>query len=157
MHFVLDSTIVSALCKPKRHAALVAWFTRLLEARHASITLVLPEIVDYEVRRGLLQNALEAERLSTAAIRRLNELGETCIYRALDTNDMRRAALLWAEVRRAGLATAHIHHLDGDAILAAQAQAVNGTVITENLRHLTRFGPARSWQEIDPQSPADSI
>jgi hypothetical protein len=54
---------------------------------------------------------------------------------------------LWAEARLQGLP------LDGDVILAAQAVAVNGTIVTANRKHLSRFVPAKEWTEISLTPP----
>jgi predicted nucleic acid-binding protein len=61
---------------------------------------------------------------------------------------MRHAAELWAISRRQGFPTADIQALDGDVILAAQALAVDGVIITSNRKHLERFAPTKFWNEI---------
>jgi predicted nucleic acid-binding protein len=109
--------------------------------------VVVPEIADYEVRRELLR--LRA----SAALRRLDSLGERLEYLPLTTNTMRRAAELWAQVRQQGQPTADPHALDGDVILAAQillAAAPGDSVVvaTTNVGHLSRLVPAQRWQEI---------
>jgi predicted nucleic acid-binding protein len=58
---------------------------------------------------------------------------------------MRRAAELWADVRRRGQPTADPRSLDADVILSAQAEGVGGIVATENVSHLSRFVDAREW------------
>lgn len=108
--------------------------------------MVLPEIADYELRRKLL-HLVRTGRASTSSLQRLDALGRTLDYLALDTPTMRRAAELWAESRAAGTSTAPPAALDGDVILAAQALQVSGTVVTENRRHLSRFVPVTSWME----------
>jgi len=69
------------------------------------------------------------------------------------TSVMIRAAELWAEVRQIGQATADPKALDGDVILAAQAQlqAEQGyrvIVATTNVKHISRFIDARLWNDI---------
>ena len=74
----------------------------------------------------------------------------------LTIDHLTEAANLWGQIRRAGLATAERHALDGDAILAAQVLSLNlpagqFIVATRNASHLTRFGlPADEWQNISP-------
>ena len=67
----------------------------------------------------------------------------------LSTATMRRAAELWADARLRGIPTASAASLDADAILAAQALAVGGTVVTTNPRHLGRYVAVRSWADIE--------
>ena len=79
---------------------------------------------------------------------RLDLLGQTLEYLPLTTVAMQRAALLWAQAKHAaGHSTSAGNALDGDVILSAQALEINGIVITENLRHITRFVTAYRWQE----------
>jgi predicted nucleic acid-binding protein len=109
----------------------------------------LPEIVDYELRRAFL-----LERL-TASIRALDQLPEEgCEFVPLTSATMRRAAELWAELRRVGQPTAADHALDADCILAAQAQlrgeadARPVVVATTNAKHLSRMVDAKLWSEV---------
>jgi predicted nucleic acid-binding protein len=121
----------------------------LLRLETAGVRILVPEIVDYEVRRELVRVG------ATAGLRRLdNLLGRFPLLR-LDRASLLRAAELWALVRRAGLPTAHSHSLDVDAILAAQALTATGprntaTVATSNPHHLARFPgiDARPWAMI---------
>ena len=111
------------------------------------IEVFVPEITDYELRRELLQARLLKSLVA------LDELVSGLDYLALTTPIMRRAAALWAEVRQAGQPTAGRYALDGDVILAAQALALGyapGEVViaTTNVGHLSRFLPARRWQDI---------
>ena len=152
MSIVLDATVLSQLCVPRRNPALVSWFESLLRLDEGAVSVVVPEIADYEVRRGLLELALREGRTETKAIQRLDAIQGLCRYLPLDTSTMQRAALLWAQARRRGRPTAPPLGLDADAILAAQAQAVGGTIITDNIRHLEQFGPAKRWQDIDPEA-----
>jgi predicted nucleic acid-binding protein len=39
--------------------------------------------------------------------------------------------------------------LDGDAILAAQADEAGAVIATENVRHFSWFAEARHWREIE--------
>jgi hypothetical protein len=51
-------------------------------------------------------------------------------------------------MRRHGVPTADPRELDGDAILAAQALQAQAIVVTDNVRHLSRFVEAKSWTDI---------
>jgi len=66
-----------------------------------------------------------------------------------------RAAELWAQARRRGRLTADPKELDGDVILAAQAEDTQSrlacdeiVIATENIGHLNHLVKARSWKEI---------
>ncbi len=145
----LDSTPLWLACKPPGQPdadACRAWLTSLEMAR---ILVVIPEIVDYEVRRELIRSG------ATAGLARLDGLLARFPLLLLDRDTMLLAANFWATVRRAGLVTAADNALDGDAILAAQARTAVGdgniaTVATGNVKHLARFPgiDAREWKDI---------
>ena len=66
---------------------------------------------------------------------------------------MRQAAQFWAQARQSGLPTADRHALDGDVILAAQALSLRigereFCIAPTNVGHLSRFVPAKLWQDI---------
>jgi predicted nucleic acid-binding protein len=113
------------------------------------IRALIPEIVDYELRRELLRSG------KTASVARLDELqGHPAVaFVPLTTAAMRLAADLWAQARRRGLPAAHPHALDVDVILAAQVIAANfpvaDTIIaTSNVGHLSMFLSAEMWTKI---------
>jgi predicted nucleic acid-binding protein len=123
-----------------------AW---LVAIEAAGSRVIIPEIVDYEVRRELVRVG------ATAGLRRLDALLARFPLLLLDRPALLRAAELWALVRRAGVPTADPHALDADAILAAQASVAVGpgsvaTIGTGNARHLARFPmvDAREWATI---------
>lgn len=149
MNLVLDTGILGRLCHPKadEHAALAAWLAKQLLDQARPARVFLPEIADYELRRKL-QQLVKKGQASEKSIQRLDELGESLDYLPLRTATMRRAARMWAEARLAGQATAAEPALDGDVILAAQAEEVSGTVVTTNRRHLERFVPVADWKVL---------
>jgi predicted nucleic acid-binding protein len=112
--------------------------------------VAIPEIADYEVRRGLILDG------TIEGIRRLDELRvELRFYIPISTDAMRRAAELWADARRRGIATADDKEIDADVILAAQAMLYCGLtdeliVATYNERHLSRYVNAHDWRDIKP-------
>ena len=111
--------------------------------------LFVPEIADYEVRRELLRLDL------SNAIERLDGFNHATSgrYLPLTTPTMRRAAQLWAEVRRRGFPTADRHALDADVIIAAQAMTLTDTgaeviVTSTNTIHLERLVRSAQWNQI---------
>jgi predicted nucleic acid-binding protein len=138
---MLDAGPLGKLAHPRPHLEITTWFTHLLEA---NITIIIPEITDYEVRRSLLFAELEKSVL------RLNQLKYVLTYHPITTDIMLKAAELWANARKQGKPTADPHVLDGDVILAAQALQVGAGVATENIGHLALFIEAKHWREIIP-------
>jgi predicted nucleic acid-binding protein len=139
---------LGALAHPRRNTDIAAWLDRVLAAGGV---VYLPEIIDYEVRRGLLAANM------TRSVRRLDQLKAVLTYLPLTTTTMLEAAHLWAQARQRGQSAADPKELDGDVILAAQARQVGAIVATENVGHLALFVEAKSWraiavEEVEPQS-----
>jgi predicted nucleic acid-binding protein len=145
---LLDSGPLGWVTNPNLSPQSLACTRWLSELRIALVPVLVPEIADYEVRRELLRSNKHAGLL------RLDALAATAGYLPISTAVMRRAAQLWADARGRGRPTADPHALDGDVILAAQAQLLaeeegdEVIVATTNPRHLDQFVPARRWQEI---------
>lgn len=146
---VLDTGPLGIITNPRQTPDMVACTAWLRSMLAAGARVVLPEIADYELRRELLRAGKQN------GLRRLDTAGRTLGYVPLTTAAMRRAAELWAELRRQGLPTADARAIDADAILAAQAllTAAPGdtlVVATTNVGHLSRIVPAQRWQDIVP-------
>ncbi len=153
---LLDSGPLGLVTHPKAGPEALAcqeWHRRLLQAGHAAL---VPEIIDYEHRRELLLGG-ETKSKQVQVLDRIKDSG---YYLPLTTAAMLQAAHLWADVRRAGRATADRHALDVDVILAAQALTLDTRqwempgadvlIATTNVGHLARFTPAQQWQDILP-------
>src|SRR4051812_36873411 len=91
-----------------------SWFEGHLKNR---VRMIVPAIVDYELRRELMRLGHQH------SIKLLNELSAARPDRYLKLEDahLKKAAELWATVRRKGRPTADRHALDADVILSAQA------------------------------------
>jgi predicted nucleic acid-binding protein len=144
---LLDSTPVGLITNPKATPLAIEcqqWLESLLDRVYH---VVLPEIIDYEVRRELLRvNKIKS-------IRRLDALKSELIYLPITTEVMLKAAEMWAQVRQQGKPTADNKALDGDVILAAQAILIGSEedpslVATSNPKHLSLFVDAKDWQKI---------
>jgi predicted nucleic acid-binding protein len=140
MKLILDTNVLGRLSNPKA-AQSGPVIERIERARAATsgLSVYIPEIADYELRRKLLHLR------SKHSLRRLDALLGQLTYLRLDTPAMRRAADLWADARRQGHATAGDERLDADVILAAQALGIGGTVATTNVRHLSRYVAVEDW------------
>jgi predicted nucleic acid-binding protein len=147
MFVLLDMGILGLATNPKEsHESLAcrSWVRSLVRAHHR---VVVPEVADYELRSELILGG------KARGLRRLDTTIAALRYLPITTGTMRRAAELWASARRRGRPSAVDADLDGDAIIAAQAQllALTGeavVVATTNVRHFELFVDARSWQEI---------
>jgi predicted nucleic acid-binding protein len=154
---LLDAGPLGLIVHPRANPeaqACSAWLELLLQ-HDADVRI--PEIADYEVRRGLPRVR------ATASIDRLNALRAALRYVPLRTPAMLRAAQYWADLRHQGFKTADDRALDGDVILAAQAADIGAradlpvVVATDNVKHLEHLCDARQWRAIGPESPPDSV
>jgi len=136
---MLDTGPLAMLVHPRPDRAFAEWFAAAVAAGQI---IVIPEIADYELRRKLLHQDFKQ------SIARLDSLEVFLRYLPVDTATLRRAAELWAAARRRGRPTAPQAALDGDVILAAQAEAAGAIVVTEDLQDLSQFVPIRRWSEI---------
>jgi len=122
------------------------WMENLLVQ---GVRVYVPEVADYEVRRELIRTK------NPGSIARLDRLKQFARYLPITTDIMLEAAELWAQSRNLGVATADIHALDGDVIIASQALSLalatsEFVIATSNVRHLSRFVPAELWNNIKP-------
>jgi predicted nucleic acid-binding protein len=156
MKLLLDANILTRLCHPHKdvNTNVNEWLEKLLGS--SPFAVIVPEIADYEVRRGLMHVALKSGQPTTRSLLRLDLLTEKLEYLPLNTATMCRAAGLWAESRVVGQPTAVDDALDGDVILAAQALEVSGVVVTENIRHLSRYVESRHWQDVKADETSTS-
>lgn len=134
----LDASPLGRLVHPRLNTAVSAWID---EALAAGLIITIPEIIDYEVRRGLLAAGM------TCSVKRLDEWKAALEYLPLETAVMLEAATLWAQARQQGQSVADPKELDGDVIGAAQARPAGAVVITENLGHLAQFVEAYDWRD----------
>src|SRR5690242_8421315 len=82
--------------------------TWLVGLRASGISIVIPEIADYEVRRKLLHIGAQS------SLQRLDRLAARLTYLPITTAVMRQAAEFWADARRRGMPTASDLALDAD-------------------------------------------
>jgi predicted nucleic acid-binding protein len=149
----LDSGIIGLLSSPNDRELAVncqSWLYRLL-AR--SVYVVSSDICDYEVRRGL-ELALH-KNPHVSGLSRLDGLAQIVDFLPTERVVLQRAAKIWAEARITGQGTAGERELDADIIIAAhwliltEEYPAQGVIIaTTNVKHLSRFTIARSWEEI---------
>ncbi len=147
---VLDSGPLGDACRKRGKPEVEELTNWRIQAKANGAIVAIPEIADYEVRRGLLLSG------AREGIERLDDLRqELGAYIPISTDAMRKAAELWADSRKKGNATADAKEIDADVILAAQALLFTGLrdrliVATYNARHLSRYVEARHWDAISP-------
>ncbi len=142
---LLDSTPLGLVTHPNPGLQALACKHWLQAQMQCGSQIIVPEIVDYELRRELLRaNGQRGLANLATLLRRVK-------YLPLSTAAMRQAAQFWAQARQQGQPTAGDKNIDADVILAAQAATLGDpTVIvaTDNVRHLARFVPADKWENI---------
>lgn len=115
MVVVLDSGPLGLVTNPRSSPEAEEcsrWLESLLEGR---TDVIVPEIIDYEIRRELLH----ADK--ALGVERLNQFIRFPGYLPITTAVMRRAAHWGASPRKLGKPTAAAAALDVDMILCAQA------------------------------------
>ncbi|HET6251299.1 MAG TPA: PIN domain-containing protein [Tepidisphaeraceae bacterium] len=146
---ILDSTPLGLLFQKPRIQQADDCREWLKQQLARGVRVIVPEIVQYELRRELLRlGRVKAERaLVEFASARPDR------FLPINTPALELAAELWARSRRQGKPTAHPHALDIDVILAAQVLAAgfnpsDFVVATSNITHLSLFVPAAPWESI---------
>ncbi len=145
---LLDTGPLGLATNPKASPETEACAVWLLALLQQGVAVYVPEIADYEVRRELIRGG------KNRGLARLNELKATLLYLPLSTEVMLRAADFWAYARQQGTPTASDAAIDGDVILAAQADSlrmhgVSSIIATTNVKHLSLFVPAKFWKDIN--------
>lgn len=148
--YVLDTGALNRLCHPnaEQQAPVLACLRSILADHNNEIAI--PAIAVYEYRRVLLRD-LQRGYVSALSLVRLNELVGLHDYLPLSAEVERIAAQLWANVRKQGTGhqpTAPDRDLDFDVLISAHAVAMNGTVITNNKKHLSRYTSALHWEDL---------
>mgnify|MGYP001397619578 CR=1 FL=1 len=139
---VLDTGPAGKIAHPSVSPEMRQW---LQDRAAAGDRFVLPEIVDCELRRNFPLEIRRGRTSFTRSLQRLDQLRSRLILLPLNSEAMLRAAELWAESRSLGKPTADPKELDGDAILAAQALQIGGTVVTEKPRPPALFVRLERW------------
>ncbi|HWE97164.1 MAG TPA: PIN domain-containing protein [Tepidisphaeraceae bacterium] len=145
----LDSTPLGLIIQPRDGGDAEAcrkWLKRVLAS---GSRIIVPEIVNYELRRELLRMGRSTAITDLAAF----NAASADRYLPLTTQAMDLAAELWAKVRRQGKPTSDPHALDVDMILAAQVlaagfDAADFVIATSNISHLSLVAPAELWKNI---------
>jgi len=149
MKLLIDTGVLGEFCHPNtaKYRPKINQFLNHLA--QGNLDVFIPEIADYELRRELLRFAKQNRQTTSKSLERLDNLVSVYgfEYLPITTPMWHQAAELWAEARNIGQPIADPKDLGGDVILAAQAMAIAGVVIT-NVKHLGRFVVAKEWNEL---------
>ena len=148
MRLLLETGILGQLCHPNQRVnrPVCDWLSQRLARATRDDEVCVPEIAFYELRRKLV-HLLRKGQETTRSLERLDRLCDHLVFLPITREIIRAASVLWADARIAGFPMADDQAPDGDVILAAQAPAIGGTVVTTNRKHLERFVPAVDWTE----------
>jgi predicted nucleic acid-binding protein len=146
---LLDSEPVGLVTNPRvseKADRCKRWLQTLISA---GVRVMVPEIIDYEVRRELIRAGRHQGLAS------LDFLSSRLGLLPCSGSVLIEAAGLWAQARRQGQPTAGNKALDIDVILAATAKRAADTrldviIATGNVEHLARFVAAKHWSAIVP-------
>jgi predicted nucleic acid-binding protein len=153
MIILLDSGVIGNICNPNASSLRHQLDNWLFGSMARGAYIVSSTICDFEVRRSLRLSEIQGS--SITGIPNLDRLNNTIDFIPVDLEITRLAAALWAVARRNGIPTAANEKLDADLIICATCQSLEDrnpgrTVIvaTTNVKHLSRFVTAVTWQEI---------
>ncbi len=142
---VLDAAPLGLATNPNANEINRKCLQWVLHKAGLGCTIIIPEIIDYEVRRELLR----ANKMK--GLERLDEFIGRFIYLPINTNAMRLAAQVWALARQQGKPAAPDHALDADMLLIGQYKSLGdeqAVIATTNQKHLISFVRAELWTEI---------
>jgi predicted nucleic acid-binding protein len=124
---------------------------RLAELEMAGVSVLIPAVIDYEVRRELVRVR------ATAKLKNLADMQRRFLILPVSGAAWFRAAEFWALSRRMGVPTGPDAGLEADAILAGCAATVGRPgdevlIASSNVRHWSRFPgiDAREWTSLIP-------
>lgn len=153
MRLLIDTNVLLKICHPRGYPEVARWFADWLRYALTSgeAEILLTCAADYELRRGYLYTLLKQDDPDAVeALRRLDDLCQDLDVVPIELTTARRAAQHWADARRGGYATdSDPRHVDWDVIIASQAAEIQAVIVTNNTKHLSRYGvEAKDWPQI---------
>ena len=119
MVYAIDSNIIIDFLN--REPSVVKQFDKAILN---GIGITIPSVVDYEVLRGFCHKPTPRKEIV------YNKLRVNCPVAEVDTDIWKRAASIWATLRKTGKAVG-----DADIIIAACCLENKYTLITHNIKH----------------------
>jgi predicted nucleic acid-binding protein len=144
---LIDTGIIGFITNPKATPEGDACNQWLRDKLKDDVRVLVPDICDYEHRRGLLR----VDKINDLA--KLDALKTMIGFDQITSEIMLQAAEFWARARKMGYSTADDKALDGDMILCAHAELLsrrghNVVIATTNVKHISLFTDARLWKDI---------
>ena len=139
MKLLLDTNVLSDVCHPTKGAEAKLWLNGILGVR--GHTVFVPDVVDYELRRKLIQ-------LRSGGVAHLDAMTARVTFVATERATWLLVATLWAGLRARGLPTESDEALGVDVIIAAHAMTLGALVVTDNGKHIGRMVEAKHWREL---------
>ena len=144
---LLDSEPLGLATNPRASVKATRCKKWLRDLLAGGVRVMIPEVIDYEIRRELLR----ARR--SRGIAALDALGLQLGLLPCSGGVLTEAAALWADARQKGHPTADDKALDIDVILAATANLASlagfdVVIATGNVAHLSLFATAQLWEQI---------
>jgi predicted nucleic acid-binding protein len=153
MIILIDSGVIGNICNPNASPLRQQLDNWLFGSMARGVYLISSTICDFEVRRSLRLTEIQGSEIT--GLPNLDNLNNTIDFIPVDLEITRLAADLWALARRKGIPTAANEKLDADLIICATYQSLEFRnsgrkviVATTNVKHLSRFVAAATWQEI---------
>lgn len=152
MKLLIDTNILGKLCHPNATKNKPTASAIQIAMQSDKYLFIIPEIVDYELRRKFLHlihsKNTDENDFGKRCLNHLDVYCKSLTYLPIDTIAMKLAADFWGKSRANGTSTSDEKSLDADVILAGQAAGVQGDVLTENIKHLSLFVNTKTWQQL---------
>lgn len=149
----IDSGVLGLVTNPNKTGEAgncKEWLYSLLSR---GVYICSSELCDYEVRRNLVLTSQQTQKFT--GIQNLDKLREVVSFLPITSELLRKASELWASARSQGIPTADNKSLDVDIIICSHWQMLQEefpgryvVIATTNVKHLSRFTEAKTWQEI---------
>jgi predicted nucleic acid-binding protein len=140
---LLDTNVLARLCHPTGYQDVKDWFRSLLLRGADAPEILVPVLVDYELRRSLVG------RGASTSLAHLDSLAQSMTIVPVTAEIARRAAEISASLG----ADKHKQLPDGDILIAATAQTEGAVLVTSDVDFRSIPGvTAKDWSEIAPET-----
>jgi predicted nucleic acid-binding protein len=140
---LLDTGVLTQICHPSGYQDVKDWFRSLLLRGESAPEILVPALVDYELRRTL------SEREASAGLSRLDSLVQSVTVVPVSAEIGRRAVQISARLRAEKRAPVS----DVDALIAATALTEDAVLVTSDADFQAIPGlTVRKWNEVETRA-----